>query len=247
MSGYKVSIDDRESLTLRRHVSVDWRYLEALYRLRSKREGLGEPGEPWGREITDSIEDRLRELLELCVGKEYGMTWNDYSIYGLQYIWSPSSHRKSHVLQSETIRVRISKIWPSQIHTAASLHANVYNVTGLLMAIAKITCIPVREAEKWHQWCTSTDNSSSPNCCEGYPCHSEGTWSYQWTPGWRREKNPKFTSLFLHWNLGSTWCFQARPFHLATGCNWYDVTPPVNPAGHQHVKKPTKIGISTRT
>ena len=144
MSGYKVSIDDRESLTLRRHVSVDWRYLEALYRLRSKREGLGEPGEPWGREITDSIEDRLRELLEMCVGKEYGMTWNDYSIYGLQYIWSPSSHRKSHVLQSETIRVRISKIWPSQIHTAASLHANVYNVTGLLMAIAKITCIPVR-------------------------------------------------------------------------------------------------------
>ena len=30
------------------------------------------------------------------------------------------------------------------MHTVRTLYANVYNVTGLLMAIAKITCIPVR-------------------------------------------------------------------------------------------------------
>ena len=101
MSGYKVSIDDRESLTLRPHVSVDWRYLEALYRLRSKREGLGDPASLEGEK--SPIELKLVwELLEMCVGKEYGMTWNDY--------------RKSHVLQSETIRVRISKMAITNAH-----------------------------------------------------------------------------------------------------------------------------------
>lgn len=128
MSGYEVSIDDRESLTLRPHVSADWRYLEALYRLRSKREGLGEPASLEGEKSPIELKI-IWELLEMCVGKEYGMTWNDY-------IWSQYILTSKEPLQSETIRVRISKMAITNAH-CCTLYANVYNVTVLVMAMAK--------------------------------------------------------------------------------------------------------------